>query len=392
MNRLQIREAVRDILGETHEGFWSNTELDRYLQLACNRHAQEALSVPTTEKTTSLPGIQEYVLPPTFGEMRRVRWHTDTNEVYDLENAPKEDILNRNGSEFDAITGDPSVYYHDAHRIGLYPVPNKKPVYSFAPPDDECETWQTIDTARDTETDAVTLIYSEDVYIRPEDVCSLLCSHVSLWMRRNARPVDGGFRLRLHPLGRPDYEYWFSRYINTSDIGVIPEWVHFDFTYNPVELTPDVEGFNFTFILDQDFLLTQRAAYGSEGPQFAVERSGDTQFLYFQFHQFRQDIELDYYKNEVESIDTDYDDLEVPNAYHRTLVKMVVARALRKGGRDLQSALYWEAEANKEIAAARSQAVLRTRGRMQRTEGASRFYGPNATYDAGTGVWRIRAW
>lgn len=392
MNRLQIREAVRDILGEQHEGFWKDAELDRYLQLACNRHAQEALSVPTTEKTTSLPGIQEYVLPPTFGEMRRVRWRTDTDEVWGLRNAPKEDIINREGSEFDTITGDPTVYYHDANRIGLYPVPNKKAIFSFAPDSDTCEDWQTIDTARHAETDAVTEIYSEDVYIRPENVCNVVCSHVSLWMRRNARPVDGAIRLRLHPLGRPDYEYWFSGYINTRDLGAVPEWVHFDFTYNPVVLTPDIEGYNFTFILNQDFYNTRRAAYGSEGPQFAVERSGDAQYLYFQFHELRQDIELDFYKNEVASIDTDHEELEVPNVYHRTLVKMVVARALRKGSRDLTSALYWEAEAEKEIKAARTQAALRTRGRMLRTEGASRYYGPDATYDAGTGAWRIRPW
>ena len=64
MNRGKIREAVRDILGDQTQGFWTDEELDRYIQLMCDRHAQEALSVPFTENTTSLPGVQEYVVPP----------------------------------------------------------------------------------------------------------------------------------------------------------------------------------------------------------------------------------------------------------------------------------------------------------------------------------------
>ncbi len=392
MNRLEIREAVRDILGEQHQGFWADDELNRYIQLACDRHAQEALSVPTTENTTSLPGVQEYILPPYFGEMRRVRWHTDTDEVWTLKNAPKTDILNRQGrGAFSTVSGDPEVYYYDAYRIGLYPVPNKKPVFSLEPPEDACENWQTLTAERDPDDDTVTELYTEDVYLKPEGVCNVFCSHVSLWMRRNARPVDGAVRLRIHPLGKPDYEYWYSGYININDIGVLPEWVHFDFTYSPVELTPDVEGYNITFIVDRNFYNTPRAAYGDDGPQFAVEVFDDgTRGMYFQMHEFRQDIELDFYKNEVAAIDTDYEDLEVPNPYHRTIISMVIGRALRKNGRDLQGALVWEAEAEKEIKAARAQAVLRTRGRMLRTEGASRYAGPNATYADGT--WRIRGW
>jgi hypothetical protein len=390
MNRLGIREAVRDILGEQHEGFWTDDELNRYIQLACNRHAQQALSVSITQNTTSLPGIQEYVLPPYFGEMRRVRWHTDTQEVWTLHNAPKTDIINRNGSEFLTLTGEPRVFYYDAGRIGLYPIPNKKALLSYEPPSNQCENWREIAATRDPVDDTVEEIYSKDVYIQTEDTCGLFCSHVSLWMRRNARPTPGGFRLRIQPVGRPDYEYWFSRYINTKDLAVEQEWVNFDFTHAPVELLPDVDVYNFSFIPDQDFLNIARAAYGNDGPQFAVEGTGNLEVPYYQFHQYKQDIELDFYRNEVDAIDTDQEDLEMPDIYHRTIVKMVIARALRKGSRDLENALYWEAEASKEIQEARAQAVLRTRGRMVRTEGAHRYYGPDATVV--DGFWRIRAW
>ena len=388
MDRSEIREAVRDILGEQQRaGFWTDAELDRYIQLCSNRHAQEALSVPTTENTTSLPGVQEYVLPPYFGEMRRVRWHTRTGEVRTLANAPKTDVINRSGSEFHAFSGDPTLYYHDAGRIGLSPIPNKKPLLSLAPETDACEDWQTIATERDAETDAVNELYSEDVFVKLEDVCNIHCSHISLWMRRNGRPVNGAFRLRIHPKGEPDYKYWYSKYVNVRDLGIRPEWVHFDFTFAPVELTPELDVYTFSFIVDSDFYRVPRAAYGDDGPQFAVDRRDDTQTLYFQMHEYRQDIELDFYKNEVEPIDTDHEDLEVPDVYHRTLIKMVAARALRKGSRDLTSALYWEAEAEKEIKAARAQAVLRTRGRILRTEGGSRHSGQSASY--ADGIWRI---
>lgn len=390
MNRYEIREAVRDILGDPTSGFWDDDELNRHIQLACNRHAQEAYSVSVTENTTSLPGVQEYVVPPYFGEMRRVRWHTDTDDVYSLKHVPKTDVINRTQSEYSSVHGNPRVYYYDAHRIGLYPVPNKKPIFSLEPPDDECEYWQTIAAERDPDTDHVTELYSEDVSIDFQESCSVFCSHVSLWMRRNARPVMGAVRLRIHPLGKPDYEYYFSKFVNVRDMGIRPEWLHFDFTFHPMELDPDVERFNFTFIADQDFYNTPRAAYADEGPQFAVNRVGEDPHLYFQLHEFRQDIELDFYKNEVDQIDTDHEDLEVPDTYHRTIIKMVLGYALRKGGRDLTGALYWEAEAEKEIKQARAQAALRTRGRMLRTEGARGYYGPDATYDNGT--WRIRGW
>lgn len=394
MNRAQIREAVRDILGDITQGFWKDAELNRYIQLACNRHSQEALSVPVTENTTSLPGVQEYVVPPYFGEMRRVRWHTETGEVYTLKNAPKTDIVNASNSDFSSVRGDPSRYYYDAYRIGLYPVPNKKPVFKREPPDDECEAWQTVALTREGAHDTVTDVYAEDIRLEVEEACSVIVSHISLWMRRNARPTDGAIRLRIIPQVSTDnaaYMYLenYSKFINVRDLGVRPEWVHFDFTFHPIEFVPDITNYRFTFIGDEDYLNTPRTEYGNEGPQFAVEREGADSRLYFQLHEFRQDIELDFYRNEVEPIQTDTEDLEIPDTYHRTIIKMVVARALRKGGRDLTGALYWEAEAEKDIQAARAQAALRTRGRMLRTEGAGSNYGPDATYSDGT--WRIRA-
>ena len=392
MNRLEIRQAVRDILGETHEGFWTDDELNRYIQLASNRHAQEGLSVPTTVRTTSLPGLQEYQLPPEFGEMREVRWHTTQGEHWTLDNVPKCDIQDMQSLGTQVDTGDPYSYYNDAGFIGLYPVPNKPPLFEFAPPAGGCN-WQTLDLGRDPDDDSVTEIYSEDVYLSPEedDICDIYCAHVSLWMRRNARPIDGAFRLRIKPLGKPEYEYNYSGYVNIRDLGVLPEWIHFDFTFDPIEFDSAVPGYNFSFILDADFYNIPRTAYGDDGPQFAVEEVDGMKSLYFQFHQYRNDIEINYYKNEIGPINTDYEDLEIPNAYHRTLVKMVVAYALRKGGRDTPYALVWEAEVDKEIKAARAQAVLRTRGRIQRTEGRrGRYYGPDATYNNGT--WRIRSW
>ncbi len=393
MNRGEIREAVRDILGDQTQGFWTDAELDRYIQLMCDRHAQQALSVPFTENTTSLPGVQEYVVPPYFGEMRRVRWHTETGDIDTLKNAPKTDIIRATQSDFSAVRGDPEVYYYDAYRIGLYPVPNKKPIFALDPPDNECEYWQTVAAERGEVGglyDTVTKFYSENVYVAAENTCNLFCSHVSLWMRRNARPTPGAIQLFIHPLGKPEYETYYSKYINIADLGIRPEWVHFDFTFHPIELEPNVEGFFMTFASDTDFKNTPRATYADEGPQFAIDRVGGDKRLYFQLHEYRQDIELDFYKNEVTSIETDHEDLEVPDTYHRTIIKMVAARALRKGNRDLQGALLWEAEAEKDIQAARAQAALRTRGRQLRTEGSGMDRYPDATYADGT--WRIKSW
>lgn len=390
MNRLQIREAVRDLLGDPTEGFWKDDELNRHIQIVSNQLARDGLAVPITENTTSLPKVQEYVLPPYFGEMRRVRWHSDLAIVgrRTLTHRPKTEIIEYSDTLVIKDT-DPEYYYNDSGRIGLYPIPNKKPVFSRDLPEEDCEDWQTIDTARDPEDDRVTEIYSENVYLAIEDACNIPCSHVSLWMRRNARPVTGAFRLRIHPVGRPEYEYWYSGYINTRDLGVEPEWVHFDFTYAPVELTPDITEYEFSFILDGDFYEVPRAAYGSDGPQFAVEVIDAARFLYFQLHQFRQDIELDFYKNVVEEITSDYQDLEIPDGYHDTLVDKVLGRVLRKGGRDTNNALIYEAKAEKDVKTSRTQAILRTRG-AQRQPRRRHRRGPVATYDGG--LWKGNAW
>ena len=390
MNREEIRQAVRDILGDVSQGFWKDDELNRYIQLACNWHAQEGLSVPVTEGTTSLPGVQEYALPPYFGEMRQVRWQTDTGEVRTLYNVPKTDILNRTHGNYSTSIGEPFVYYIDGDIIGLYPIPSKKPLFSFEPTED-CQTWQTVVTERDDD-DLVAPagLYSEDVFVEIEDACNIYISHVSLTMRRNALPIDGAIQLEIKPIGRPSFELNRSRFINVRDLGVLPEWVHFDFTHQPVELIPGVEAYRFMFQADGDFHEITRAMYRDEGPEFAVERQEGAQFLYFQFHEFRQDLEMDFYKNEVGPIETDGEDFEVPNRYHRTIIKKAAGRALRKGGRDVNSALIWDAEAEKEVKAARAQAVMRTRGKHLRTEGASRLFGPDATIDGD--IWRIRPW
>ena len=333
MNRGEIRQGVRDILGDYTQGYWKDDELNRYIQIACDRHSQEALSVPITERTTILPGIEEYVLPGYFGEMRRVRWISATGEKITLVNTSKTKIENMRGSEFHSIRGYPTKYYNDAGRIGLYPYPDVSPLFAYEPPkstDDEviCNTWQTVVTERlvsnepgSDAIDRVTGYYSETIGLELKDSCSIYCGHISLLMRRNAYPVDGGFALRIAPEGKPEYELRISKVINTRDLGILPEWVHFDFTHAPLELDPSVRRYNITFVGDTDFNNQRREVYRDDGPQFAVNVSEDgNKNMYFQIHQYRQDLELDFYKNEVELIQTDTEVLELKDIYHRTII------------------------------------------------------------------------
>ena len=74
MDRGEIREAVRDDIGEPREGFWKDAEINRWIQRASNRHAREALSVERTRLSSSVQGVQEYGFPPNFGQLIGARF------------------------------------------------------------------------------------------------------------------------------------------------------------------------------------------------------------------------------------------------------------------------------------------------------------------------------
>ena len=417
--RGQILDSVQNYLGEkaiTGGGTWSRDILAAYLQEACNEHAQKCWSVRIIEYINSFYGVQEYVLPSYTGQILTVRYHDNTEgfESRDLTYDPKRYILDY--SFGDSNLDDPEWYYTfqdtQAKGIGLYPIPDKPPVFKRKFEADVCQGWTPILDR----SGAAPIVYGNNESLVLDeaddagdtvvngtglDPCRMYISHVRLFLRREGHPPPGNFNLQVTSLEEDIYNtQYVSVDIPAASITVRPEWVLFDFSENPIEITDSSDSYSFTIRADAEYTYPVDGdtdifdsavwdRYNGRGILIGTETDESTDpaqtLAFFEMHRFRNDIEIEHYSNVVEIMTHDDDIPEVPGAYHHTLIKMVLEKAYMMGGHDLVLAREWGDKAAQEMLIAKGQAVIPTLGDrsfLKRTRGRS----TNVQFNNSTGV------
>ena len=382
---------VRDMLGDPGPyGFWDDEELRRWFQLESDRHAQEALSVEATVMSTSIPGVIDYQLPEDFGEVKDVRFVENiTTGPESLDYVRRSEILEQLG-EIDTV-GEPWVFYRWEDALGLYPVPNKPAVFQRTFTDENPELYTRVydpeasGTRQFSNNVDLNLVDDED-----DPFHRVLISHIGVYLRREAIAMPGTVSLYIREPGKNYYN--ISQAVPASLIDPVGDWYTFDFSHSPMEvLAGDSETYQLLIITSDEYVDENRAHFG-EGVQIAYELEDGEKVAFFQIHQLKDDIEIDYYRNTTDALASDDSEIEIPLRYHRTLVKMVLGRAWKKQGRDLQTALVYDREVEKDISYARSQAAVKTLGPFLRTERRRRgSRRPYMTY-AGGGRFRGRLW
>jgi len=170
------------------------------------------------------------------------------------------------------------------------------------------------------------------------------------------------------------------------------DWIHFDFSENPLEVLADTpQSYVINFDVSADYLRATDPTFGNR-IEIAHNVVSSAKIAYFQLHQVKNDVEIDYYRNITEELTNDDEFIEIPSRYNRTLIKMVCGRALKKSRLNLQAALVYDREAKEEIAYARSQAAVKTLGSILRVEKYRRRHrNPYMTY-IGDGKFQGRVW
>ena len=346
MTRGEIRQAIRDNLGEPSDGFWTDTELNRWIQDACNQHARECLSVQRTKRTSTIGEVQEYELPDDVGEIKAV-WFLSNDTYYELYLVSKSAILDGYlpGSD---ISNLPTCYYHDSKLIGLYPVPDSAPTESYADEDsaDASEEFinATYNLGQSFTLDSETQVHNIGLYLRKNGAPSGTIS-VAIYSDSSgvpgASPVSNGTSQTLDI--EADLEGWW-------------QWVNFNLPTPPVLsagtywLVPQLDAtYQAGYVSGETSVLwasDQTSSEYSDG--YAARYSGGawtadstTDFL-FEVHPLRNDLWIDYHASKVADLASDSDEPEVPNRYHQDIVNLVTARAFRKDGYDLQLAAYYD--------------------------------------------------
>lgn len=442
MNLGQLRASVRRQLGEQRKaGTWTDEEINEWFNESQNEHAQRALSVRKTVHVSSLYGVQEYVLPDDYGELMAVRFAYQGHEGdRGLTYVTKQ--LVQDWGYGNTSYGDPEYYYYYQDSqigdiIGLFPVPNKPRIFENVF-DGVCQEFIPMLTDRDARYPSTPTEFSNamELDIDPEldeiseipaadlDPCIVWCGQVDLYLRRRGHPYPGNIYLtfgqqmlqsanvlqfRSKPLvfrgselaqdvGLEDgIAEHISHQIPAAFIDARPNWIPFDFTQNPIEVTETPTRWKMTLRGDGDYLFPLGIEledpsyvlrnFGGEGVLVGVEESD---VAYFRLNRLRNDIEVEYYRNTCEPMEEDTDVPEVPQRYHHTLRKMVLEKAYLKGGYDMALAERWGSEARSEISLARTQAVIPTIGDRLELRSGRRRLQPNFQWDQKTRTGRVR--
>ena len=365
----EILESVRDDLGESGQQYWKDPELERWAYLTFNRLARRGLCVPAEVKTNSLPGVQEYQLPPGFGELMNVRYIDEPlYGAVPLVYVDKQSIVTAYGTLY--TIGTPYACYTYQDKLGLYPLPHKPPVLdcSF---EGKCETFTDI---FDREGEGEPYACRFEVSIEHStgetgelDPCRVQVGHISVYLRRKGLPYDGSIRMRMRPVSDDEDYTVYSKWVSARDIDIRPEWLHFDFMLSPVELNETQTLWELTILADSDYHDVTVADQSGPGVQIGVT---DENIAYLQMHRHRKDIEIDFYRNACPRITDADEELGLPFfpplRYHDTAVSMIVEQALRKGQYDLPAAADYRRRNDEDIRYARSQSKIKTKGDIMR--------------------------
>lgn len=129
MNRQEIRNKVRKMLGETTEAFWTNAEINIWIDDACNDIAMHTLCLKGNATLTSVVNTAEYTLSSQIADVLAI-----VSEAYYMDGSTYEKLQPTTVEELDfdypgwrsASAGTPFKYYWNLQENihGLYPKPD----------------------------------------------------------------------------------------------------------------------------------------------------------------------------------------------------------------------------------------------------------------------------
>lgn len=368
MTRAEIRTAVRLNLAESSEGYWTDADINSYIQLACDIHAQETHSVEWTQRQTSIGGVYEYALPTDMGELKDVRF-VENGTRHQLTAGSKGRVLD--GFTSSDETSLPREYAIDRDALILIPAPNTS-----------AETEYSSTTLKDTDQEiTATGNASLAQSFQTDSQENIAAARVSL--SKIGNPTGNLTAYILNTAGLL-YRNGTSESVKCADIEVWYEWAIFwwalppvvpasaecllaiggDATYQGVyssgitSVVWGVDGSSPTY--------TSGSIYTYDGATWTADTDKDA---FFEVHPVRNDIEIDYYRAVTTTLSADTDVPDIPTRYHRHIVSLATAYAFRKDNFDSNLAALYEGEAQKGMLFAKAHAAQGTRSR--RTRGAS---------------------
>jgi hypothetical protein len=129
MTRLELRTLIRKDLGETTAAFWTDTELNTWIENACNDLAFRAKCIKDNGKMTMTEDQAEYTLSSYFSTalaVLEVYYYQDATS-WEVLKPTTRDLLNREHPGWkSADSGTPTEYYWDREEdiIGFYVKPD----------------------------------------------------------------------------------------------------------------------------------------------------------------------------------------------------------------------------------------------------------------------------
>lgn len=391
-----IRQGVRHYLGERIPGVWQDEEINYFIQESGNEHAKRAYSVKTIIYTSSIQNVRDYDFPPNFGDLLSVRYRNEAiSDEWELHYTAK-DVL-RDMFSIGTDTGDPYYYYKEQDAFGLYPVPNK-PVVVEHVFENDCPGFREIfdrENATGFSQEMSLEIVPDptepiEMEVRDTDLdprC-VWVGNVSLYLRRSGSYFPGKLWLSFTNLTGEHQFVHTSGELSVDSINAHPEWVHFDFTRNPIEIHSDPQTYRMQLHVDNDYRDAEPRSYGGSGILIGTDES-DPPYGFFQMHRHRHDLEVEYYKNTCDQMTDDDDVFNIPDRYTETIVHMTLEKCYLKNAYNMQLAAYWGAKADAEIKEAKAQAVIPTLGRRRELRRSLPRLG-NLTYNNRTGLFRLR--
>lgn len=395
--RGEIRQGVRYHLGERTPGTWQDDEINYFIQESGNQHAKRAYSVKTIIYTSTLQNVRDYAFPPNFGDLLSVRYRDESiSDEWGLVYVDK-DVL-RDWSYAGTENGDPYYYYREQDSFGLFPVPNKPLVIDNKFENDcpgfteifdrEAATGFSQDLTLEVVADTTepTEMEVRDTDLDPRCVWGGV---VSLYLRRSGTYFPGKIWLSFTNLTGEHQFVHVSGELSADSINSRPEWVHFDFTQNPIEINPTEQTYRMQLHVDNDYQAAEPRSYGGSGILVGTQEVEGTPYAFFQMHRLRHDLEVEYYRNTCDVMTDDDDVFNIPDRYTETIVHMTLEKCYLKDGYDPRLAAYWHEKAETEIKEAKAQAVIPTLGkRRELRSSAPRL--ANLTYNNATGMFRLR--
>ncbi len=129
MNRLQVRTLIRKRLGETTAAFWTDTELNTWIDDGCDDIAFRAKCIKTNGKMTTTASTAEYSLStyyPNLLAVLEVYYYLDGSTWDKLEPTNRTELDIEEPGWKSAAAGTPDRYYWDKEEniLGFYVKPN----------------------------------------------------------------------------------------------------------------------------------------------------------------------------------------------------------------------------------------------------------------------------